>query len=92
MTISEKERKALESLETHIETSIPEISELERYRFGYFALNDHIRGMSLFSCGLSNVPEIIESFSFLNEIYLRGNNLTSIPDELCRLPYLEILD
>ena len=92
MTIPEKEQEALELLENHIEVSIPELSELERYRFGYEVLNDHITGISLFSCGLSTIPKIIESFSSLNEIYLRGNNLDSIPDELCSLPVLEILD
>ena len=30
--------------------------------------------------------------SFLKEIYLRGNNLGLIPEELCSLPVLEILD
>ncbi|GAH60853.1 unnamed protein product, partial [marine sediment metagenome] len=92
MNIREREREALEILEAQIEGTIPEISELERYKLGFCMLDGHITGLSLFSCGLSYIPKTIESLSFIKEIYLRGNILSSIPDELCSLPVLQILD
>jgi len=50
MTIPEIEKEVLQILETKIQVSIPELPELERYRFGYYVEEDHISGLSLFSC------------------------------------------
>ena len=68
MTISEKEQEAIKSLENELGESIPEISELERYRLGYYVQDNTITGLSLFSCGLSTLPKTLESFSSLKEI------------------------
>ena len=92
MTISEKELEALENLKRHIGETISEISHLERYSLGYYVEEGQITGLSLFSCGLSTIPKEIELFSSLKKIFIRGNNLNTITEELFSLPNLEILD
>ena len=90
--ISEKEREALEILENQIGESISEIPKLERYSFGYYIQDQHITGLSLYSCGLFTIPKEIESFTSLKEIYFRGNNLSTVREQLFSLDSLEILD
>ena len=92
MTISENELEALEILKKQIGESISEISQLERYSLGYYVEEGHITGLNLFSCGLSIIPKEIELFTSLKRIFIRGNNLNTITEELFSLPSLEILD
>jgi len=92
MKISDKEQEALEIMEDQIGELIPEIFKLERYSFGYYVQDQHITGLSLYSCGLKTIPKEIESLTSLRDIYLRGNNLITVTEELCSLASLKILD
>ncbi|GAG79816.1 unnamed protein product [marine sediment metagenome] len=92
MPISEEERKFLNYLEKLIGLSIPEVSELQSYTFGFTAKDNHVEGLSLFSCGLTIIPEKITTLTRLNKILLRGNKLKVIPEELCFISSLETLD
>ena len=57
MTISENEQKALEVIEEHIGESLLEVSQLERYSLGYSVHDQHITGLSLYSCRLMNITK-----------------------------------
>ncbi|MFX1599214.1 MAG: leucine-rich repeat domain-containing protein [Promethearchaeota archaeon] len=92
MTISENELEALEIFKKTIGESILEFPQLERYSLGYSVEEEHVTGLSLFSCGLQTIPKEIEIFTSLKKIFVRGNNLNTITEELFSLPSLEILD
>jgi len=92
MPISEEERKFLNYLEKLIGLPIPEVSDLQSYTFGYTVTNNHVDGLSLFSCGLTIIPEKITTLPFLKKILVRGNKLKVIPEELCFISSLDTLD
>ncbi|MFW9820961.1 MAG: hypothetical protein ACFFE5_15245, partial [Candidatus Thorarchaeota archaeon] len=83
MPISEEEQKFLNYLEKLIGLTIPEVSDLQSYTFGYTIENNHVSGLSLFSCGLTLIPEKINTLPFLKKILVRGNKLKVLPEELC---------
>ena len=92
MLISEEEQKFLIYLEKLIGLSITEVSDLQSYTFGYTIENNHVDGLSLFSCGLTIIPEKITTLRFLKKLLVRGNKLRVIPDELCFISSLDTLD
>ena len=57
MTISEQEQEALEIIEDQIGESLLEVAQLERYSFGYYIHDQHITGLSLYSCRLSSIKK-----------------------------------
>ena len=92
MPISEEEQKFLNYLEKIIGLSIPEVSDLQSYTYGYTTDNNHVNGLSLFSCGLTIIPEKITTLPFLKKLLVRGNKLKVIPEELCFISSLDTLD
>ena len=65
MPLVKEERKFLNYLEKLIGLSIPEVSNLQSYTFGYTVRDDHVEGLSLFSCGLTIIPEKITTLTRL---------------------------
>ena len=83
MTLSKEERKVLQDFEAYLGEPIPEVNEIHRYEFGCVIKEGHVKSLSLFSCNLYSIPENINNLSQLEELYLRGNKLKIIPEELC---------
>jgi hypothetical protein len=92
MNLPEEEQKFLEYLEKLIEEPIPEVPELQSYTFGYTIKDNHVEGLSLFSCGLTIIPEKITTLTYLKKLLVRGNKLKVIPEELCFISALNTLD
>ena len=80
MPLVEEEQKFLNYLEKLIGLSITEVPDLQSYTFGYTVRDNHIEGLSLFSCGLIIIPEKITTLTRLKKILLRGNKLKVIPE------------
>lgn len=81
-------------LEKIIDEPIPTLSEnkIDGETFGFFALNNHVVGLGIYSKNLTFLPESIGSLKSLKELYLGDNLLTSLPESIGSLTSLKMLD
>nr|WP_319399484.1 hypothetical protein [uncultured Carboxylicivirga sp.] len=84
----------IEQLNTQLKSPLKQHQQLTWFLKGY-QLNedDNVTHLNLFKCGLDNIiPLEVFQFKHLQQLDLRNNNLTQLPQEIKLLEELKILD
>ena len=82
----------IRQLEYEIKKKIPLVQELSASKIGFAEENGDITGLSLYNCGLENLPRQVLQISTLKILLLRRNEIKTIPLNLGFLTFLETLD
>ena len=86
------EKNVIRSIEREIQKHIPLLDELKPNITGYVCENGEITGLSLFKCGLTEIPPKVMMLKTLKKLFLRRNNIKELPELIGFLPDLEMLD
>lgn len=91
------ERTVLQALEKQLGKQFNLVHEVKVYEVTYgtqmvFSVeNNRITGISLFNCGVSDLPESIGNLSSLKKLDLSNNKLTILPESIGQLSSLQTL-
>lgn len=84
----EAEREAIMRLESLIGKFLSKVDTIDWNVVGCDVADDHVIGLSLYQCGLAEVPAIIQAFTFLESLYVVDNAISEIPQWLGKFPRL----
>lgn len=84
--------KFLWKLENLLDLKIKKSNEIKQYDFGYVSRNREIESLTLYDCGLTEIPKNISKLKSLEFLYLGKNNIEIIPDYIGFMQKLTILD
>ncbi len=85
-------KNVIRIIEREIQKHIPLLDELKPNITGYVLENGEIIGLSLFNCGLTEIPLKVMMLKTLKKLFLRRNNIRELPEFIGFLSELEILD
>ena len=86
------EKNVIRIIEREIQKHIPLLDELKPNSTGYVCENGEITGLSLFKCGLKEIPAKIMMLKTLKKLFLRRNNIKLVIENIGFLSNLEVLD
>ena len=86
------EKNVISIIEREIQKPIPLLDKLKPNLTGYICENGDITGLSLFKCGLREIPLKVMMLKTLKKLFLRRNNIKELPESIGFLPDLELLD
>ena len=86
------EKNVIRIIEREIQKHIPLLDELKPNITGYVCENGEIKALSLFKCGLTEIPSKVMMLKTLKKLFLRRNNIKELPELICFLSELELLD
>ncbi|WP_457918261.1 leucine-rich repeat domain-containing protein [Candidatus Lokiarchaeum ossiferum] len=81
----------LDKIESILGFPIPKKTVLRYNSIGFKSSNGYILHLSLYRCGLEEIPSSIRNLTKLRSLYLRTNKITKIPDILFSISSLRIL-
>jgi small GTP-binding protein len=82
----------IKQLEQSLGKKLPRLNEIEWYSVGYVQNAHHqITGLSLYECGLKEVPPDIVKLQNLTQLYLRENQLSELLSSIGKLQNLKEL-
>jgi len=86
------EKNVIRIIEREIQKHIPLLDELKPDITGYVCENGEITGLSIFKCGLTEIPPKVMMLKTLKKLFLRRNNIKELPELIGFLSELEMLD
>ena len=86
------EKNVISIIEREIQKPIPLLDKLKPNLTGYICENGDITGLSLFKCGLREIPLKVMMLKTLKKLFLRRNNIKELPEFIGFLSNLEMLD
>lgn len=91
--IQKSEAKILQEIEKELEIQFIKVDNFNfNTSIGFRVENDRIKGLSLYKCEITKLPESLFKLIFLEELNLSFNQLTTLPDSIIRLTSLQKLD
>lgn len=91
--IQKSEAKILQEIEKELEIQFIKVDNFNfNTSIGFMVENDRIKGLSLYKCDITKLPESLFKLIFLEVLNLSFNQLTTLPDSIIRLTSLQKLD